>query len=248
MKTCQDIQIRQDAHNVATAAATLFSELSSVCIKKSGSFSVALSGGSTPELLFKLLSAAPFREAIEWQKVHLFWGDERCVPPDNKDSNFNLAFRSLISKIEIPPENIHRMAGESEPQTAAAAYEDDLRRYCAVSGKAGLDLVFLGLGGDGHALSLFPDSPLLAQTTRLVASGYVESVHAWRLSLTLSAVNNSADAVFLVVGEAKARILKEVIEGGKARLKYPAALIRPRHRLIWLVDKASASLLDLKIY
>lgn len=243
MKIREDIQICEDALDVAASAAALFSKLSLTRIKESGSFSVALSGGTTPELLFKLLAAEPFNKSIQWQKIHIFWGDERCVPPDHRDSNYGLAFRALISKIKIPPENIHRMAGEDEPQAAAVAYEKELRRYCAASGKSGLDLVFLGLGNDGHTLSIFPGSSLLTQGDRLVKADYAESVHAWRLSLTLSAVNNATDAVFLVTGQTKAGILKEVLEGGEEALKYPAALIRPKHRLIWLVDRAAASLL-----
>lgn len=247
MRPREEIQIQQDAAEVAAAAAALFLELSLGCIKKSGSFSVALSGGTTPELLFKLLAAEPFKKSIQWEKVHLFWGDERCVPPDHRDSNYGLAFRSLISKIKIPTENIHRMTGEDEPQATASAYEEGLRRYYAASGKAGLDLVFLGLGNDGHTLSLFPGSSLLNQDDRLVAAGYAESVQAWRLSLTLSAVNNSTDAVFLVTGQTKAGILKEMLDGGDKRRGYPAGLIRPKGRLLWFIDRAAASMLDPKL-
>lgn len=240
----EEIHIRQDALNVARSAASLFSELSIKQINESGSFSVALSGGMTPELLFNLLAAEPFVNTIQWRRIHFFWGDERCVPPNHPDSNYNLAFRTLISKLDIPSENVHRMAGEDEPQAAAEAYEKGLRGYYAASGKFGLDLVFLGLGGDGHTLSLFPGSSLLAHDNRLVKAGYVQSINAWRLSLTLSAVNNATDCVFLVTGHSKAGILKEVLEGGERRLKYPAGLIRPKSRLIWFVDKASASLLN----
>ncbi|MBI5886364.1 MAG: 6-phosphogluconolactonase [Deltaproteobacteria bacterium] len=246
MNNRREIHIREDAAEVATDAARLFSELCFDAIARDGSFSVALSGGATPEALFNLLAGPPYADKIPWDKVHLFWGDERCVSPDHPESNYKMAFQSLVSKLNIPRENVHRMQGEAEPQAAAAAYEDELLLHLAISGKPGLDLVFLGLGSDGHTLSLFPGSPLLAHGDggRLVAAGFVEAVRAYRISLTLTAVNNSDTAVFLVTGQPKAEILKKALEAGVGRRKYPATLIRPRGRLVWLVDKAAARLLS----
>lgn len=244
MNKPREIHIREDAAEVAAGGAMLFSGLCFDAIARDGSFSVALSGGATPEALFNLLAGPPYADKIPWDKVHLFWGDERCVPPDHPESNYNMAFRALVSKLNIPPENVHRMRGEAEPQAAATAYEDELLLHLAISGKPGLDLIFLGLGSDGHTLSLFPGSPLLAQGGRLVAAGFVEAVRAYRISLTLTAVNNSDTAVFLVTGQPKAEILKKALEAGEGRRKYPATLIRPRGRLVWLVDRAAARLLS----
>jgi len=239
----KEVYIREDAEEVAAGAAKLFSDLCFEAVGRDGSFAVALSGGATPELLFSLLAERTYADKIPWEKVHLFWGDERCVPPDHPESNYNMAYRTLVSKLRIPQGNIHRMAGETEPQAAATAYEDELLLHLAISGKPGLDLVFLGLGSDGHTLSLFPGSSLLNQGGRLVAAGYVEAVRAYRMSLTITAVNNANTAVFLVTGQPKAEILKKALEAGEGRRRYPATLIRPQHRLIWLVDKAAARLL-----
>lgn len=244
MNKLKNIYVRDSASQVARGAARFFFELCFQSIRHDGHFAVALPGGKTPEPFFNVLSSDEFMNTIPWKSVHLFWGDERCVPPGHPDSNYNAAASAFISKTGIPADNVHRMRGEDQPHAAAAAYEAELRRFFKGFKKTCLDLVFLGLGEDGHTLSLFPGSQSLNENERLVAAEYVEAVKSDRMTMTLPVVNNASNAIFLVTGKKKAGILKAVLEGGNESRHYPASLIRPTHgRLIWIVDKAAASLL-----
>src|SRR5574340_1716403 len=159
----------ESPEDLGRAAATLFFKLSQKEIKRKGLFTVVLSGGSTPEVFFRVL-AAEFRDNVDWDRVHFFWGDERCVPPDDPQSNFHGADKTLLSKINIPPDNIHRIKGELDPNEAARVYEEELLEFSGAKGAEvpSLDLVFLGIGTDGHTLSLFPGSKALSERERLV--------------------------------------------------------------------------------
>lgn len=220
-------------------AAETFAETAERKIRAKGSFNVALSGGKTPERLYALLGAE-YAEKIEWGKVHIFWGDERCVPPDSPESNYRMASKALLSKIDIPDKNVHRIRGEDEPMSAALAYEEEVRRHFGL--KAGeapvFDMVLLGLGRDGHTLSIFPATKALFEEERLVIDNYVEKLKAHRVTMTLKAVNNASNALFLVSGREKAVILREVLKGTEAI--YPAQMVRPG-KLVWLIDKDAAS-------
>ncbi len=220
-------------------AAETFAETAERKIRAKGSFNVALSGGKTPERLYALLGAE-YSEKIDWGKVHIFWGDERCVLPDSPESNYRMASKALLSKINIPDKNVHRIMGEDEPTSAALAYEEEVRRHFGL--KAGeapvFDMVLLGLGRDGHTLSIFPATKALFEEERLVIDNYVEKLKAHRVTMTLRAVNNASNALFLVSGKEKAAILREVLKGTEAI--YPAQMVRPG-RLLWLIDKDAAS-------
>ncbi|MBI5563068.1 MAG: 6-phosphogluconolactonase [Deltaproteobacteria bacterium] len=236
-----NVYIREDGPR---SCAMIFLDLCYKAIKHDGAFAVVLSGGKTPGPLLSLLASDEFRNRVPWKSVHLFWGDERCVPPDHPDSNYGNAEAGLISKVELPPENVHRMRGEVPPRLSAAAYEEELRRFFAEKKKPCFDLVILGLGADGHTLSLYPGSNAVVQTDRLVAANHIEALGAYRITMTLAAVNDASNAVFLVTGKEKSGILKAVLEDNGEEKKYPAAMINPAHgRLIWIVDREAAALL-----
>lgn len=198
---------------------------------------VALSGGSTPKLMFQIL-AEQFREQVAWSRIHFFWSDERHVPPDHPDSNYRMANEALLSRVPVTKSNVHRVPSENpNAAEAAAEYARTLIETTSQS-LPRLDLILLGLGGDGHTASIFPGSDVLHETKRLVAAPWVEKFKTHRITMTLPLLNNGASVVFLVSGSEKAEIVKEVFEGPE---KYPAQEINPTHgELLWLMDKDAA--------
>jgi 6-phosphogluconolactonase len=237
------IIICRDANDLAQQAAAQFVSLAAAAIQSRGCFTVALSGGSTPKTLYSLLATPEFRERIVWNRAHLFWGDERCVPPDHPESNYRMVHEALLSKIEIPPENVHRMAGEKDSDSAAADYEQELSDFFRTTDPAsGFDLVLLGLGEDGHTASLFPGSTALKETTRWVATAYVERLHTHRLTLTLPVINAAAQVSFLIAGESKSAIVKALLGKDSNPARYPAGLVRPvSGELTWFVTQDAAT-------
>jgi 6-phosphogluconolactonase len=238
-----EILILPGPEAVAREAARRFVALSREAAGSRGRFSVALSGGSTPGLLYRLLAGELYRAQIPWEEVHLFWGDERCVPPGDPGSNHYLAQETLISRVPIPPGNVHRVRGELEPEVAAQAYAQELQDFFC-GPHARFDLVLLGLGEDGHTASLFPDSPLLSETERLVAAATAvyQDRPAERVTLTLPAINASRQILFLVTGFAKASVVQAIMAGAAQRL--PAQRIRPTAgQLEWLLDAEAARLI-----
>ncbi len=235
----------ESPQHLGRAAAALFFKLYQKEVRRKGFFTAVLSGGSTPQVFFRVL-AAEYRNNITWDRVHFFWGDERCVSPESPRSNFRAADKTLLSKINIPAGNVHRIKGELDPGEAARAYEGELTEFFGVKAGGGarggtpsFDLVFLGIGEDGHTLSLFPGSSALRERQRLVVENYVERLGAWRVTMTLKLVNNASNVVFLVSGENKADVLREVLEGGPGR--YPAQMIRPAKGELYLfADRSSA--------
>jgi len=207
--------------------------------------SVALSGGSTPRALYQLLvdPNEPFREQIAWDKTHFFFTDERHVPPDHPDSNYRMVNEAMFSRVSIPQQNIHRIPAENPvAEDAAKAYENDLRNFFGEAIPA-FDLIFLGLGEEGHTASIFPGSEVLSETERLVAAPFVEKLNSYRITLTLPVLNNGKSVVFLVTGASKAEILREVIKTDKKPDLCPAQAISPTNGAVsWLVDKAAARL------
>lgn len=211
--------------------------------------SVALSGGSTPRVLYELLAdpSQPFREQIAWDQTHFFFSDERHVPPDHPESNYRMVNEAMFSRVPVPAQNVHRIHAENPiADSAAREYESDLRRSVF---NLAFDLILLGLGEDGHTASLFPNSPALKEKDRLVVAPYVEKLNAYRITLTLPVLNNGKSTIFLVTGASKATVLGEVIK--KADKKpdllntdlYPAQAISPTNGAVsWLVDKAAARL------
>jgi 6-phosphogluconolactonase len=199
---------------------------------------VALSGGSTPKRMFQIL-AEQFRDQVEWSGIRFFWSDERHVPPDDPESNYRMANEALLAHVPVSAENVHRIHGE-EPNAVVAASEYE-RTIVEVTRQSlpRLDLIFLGLGTDGHTASIFPGSEVLHETRRLVAAPYVEKFKSHRITMTLPLINNAASVVFLVSGAEKAEIVKSVFEGGN---QYPAQAVGPvQAELIWMLDKDAAS-------
>jgi 6-phosphogluconolactonase len=206
---------------------------------------VALSGGSTPKLLYELLGSAAFAGRVRWSNVHLFQVDERCVSPDDSQGNYRLIRQAMLGAVPLPEENFHRMAGERlDREQAAREYAEDLARvlHPPLGEWPRLDLVFLGMGADGHTASLFPGSAALEERTAWVVPNLVAKLEAYRLTLTLPVLNAAAHVIFLVAGEDKATTLREVLEGPEGR--FPAQLIQPANgRLSWFLDESAAHLL-----
>ena len=246
------LEVAPDAEALARLAAHHFRAAAAGAVRRGGRFAVALAGGSTPRALYAELarSAAAPEPAVDWSRARVFWGDERCVPPDHPDSNYRMARETLLDQVAIPRDRIHRMRGEdADPDRAAALYEAELRAALgaseeAVPGIPRLDLVLLGLGPDAHTASLFPGSPALEETVRLVAAPFVAKLNARRLTLTPPALNAALRVMFLVSGSGKAAPLRDVLEGEVRPDVHPAQCVRPSSgTVLWLADAAAASLL-----
>lgn len=239
MTPSPEIHVFPDAAALAEAAAQRFVALATAAVATRGRFTAALSGGTTPGALYRLLAAEPFRARVPWAHLHLFWADERCVPPDDPGSNYHLVAETLLAGAPIPPENVHRMRGEWEPERAARDYERALRAF--FGGEAPrLDLVILGLGKDGHTASLFPGATTLAETARWVVPAVAEYENrpAWRITLTLPALNAARNVIFLVRGAEKAAIVRVALGDAAARL--PAQRVCPvAGQVTWLLDAAA---------
>jgi len=210
-------------------------------VRAKGRFTVSLSGGSTPRGLYSRL--AQDSRDLPWGKIYFFWGDERHVPPDDKDSNYRMVRETLLSQAPIPPENVFRMhAEEADAARVAEQYEQVIKKFFAL--KAGelprFDLVLLGLGPDGHTASLFPHSAALQERSRLVVANWVEKFQHYRLTFTAPVINNAAEVMFLVSGAEKAAALRSVLKSDAPAEAFPAKLIQPaKGRLIWLLDRAA---------
>lgn len=235
-----------DAEELARTAARKFVDWAWQAIARDGQFHVALSGGSTPQALFRVLASPDFRGQIDWPRVHVFWGDERTVPPDDPESNYGMARRELLVRVPIPSANVHRMEAEAANMGRAAHhYETLLRRHLPLDDKGFpvFHLIFLGLGTEGHTASLFPGSPMLKETLRWVSTPMVAKLGKRRMTLTLPVLDAAARVVFLVCGGEKAAILREVLLGDPKEL-LPAQMVQPRHgERLFLVDTAAAALL-----
>jgi len=202
---------------------------------------VALSGGSTPKLMFQIL-AEQFRERVDWSTIQFFWSDERHVPPDHPESNYRMANEALLSHVPVSAASVHRIRGENPDAAEAASEYEQTIVQVTQEPLPRLDLIFLGVGTDGHTASIFPGSEVLHETNRLVAAPYVEKFQSYRITMTLPLLNNGATVVFLVSGAEKAQIVKEVFEGEN---KYPAQAVKPTHgELIWMLDREAAAYLS----
>lgn len=236
------VRVFDDAERLSIAAAERFREIARRSADRNGRFSVALSGGATPKRIYEILADEEFVLENVWTKTHVFFGDERCVPPDHADSNYRMANETLLSRVNIPNENVHRIRGEGDAHANARAYEDEMRGCFLGSSWPEFDLVMLGMGEDGHTASLFPHTDALEETRSWVAANWVEKLDAYRITLTVPAINNARCVMFVVAGESKASRLKEVLEGPREPLRLPSQMIRPATSdLEWLVDSEAAS-------
>jgi 6-phosphogluconolactonase len=238
-----EVQIFPDIAALSSAGAAGFAQAAREAVTVRGRFTVALAGGSTPRGLYLQLAANEQSGAsrLPWDRIHVFFGDERCVPPDHPESNFRMASESLLARVPIPPANVHRLRGEDDPARAAAEAERDLREFFG-TGRPKFDLVLLGLGTDGHTASLFPETEALRESVRLVAANWVPKLNAHRLTLTLPVLNNAEEIGFLVTGAEKAKVLTEILRPSASGFAHPASAVRPTcGRLLWLVDESAAA-------
>jgi 6-phosphogluconolactonase len=238
------IWVYADLESLSHAAAGIFVQQARQAIQVQGRFSVALSGGHTPQRTYELLAQPPFRDQVAWEHAHIFWGDERCVPPDDARSNERMTRQAWLDHVSIPEAQIHPIRCADSPGQAARQYEGLLREF--FEGRSpSFDLIFLGLGEDGHTASLFPETPVLQEQEAWVSEVSVANQDLHRVTLTTPIINQAAVVAFLVAGAAKAGILRAVLEGPSGDPRLPAQLIRLTHgELHWLVDQDASSLVS----
>ena len=235
-----EAMIFPDAPALVAGATDFIVAEAAEAIAARGAFSIALSGGNTPKPVYKALADKP----LDWRRIHIFFGDERCVPPDDDRSNYHMAKAALIDHVAVPPGNIHRMRGEDEPNAAASAYEEEMKS--ALQPDVRFDLVLLGLGDDGHTASLFPGLAAVSETARAALACYVESVGMWRLTLTPPSINGARRVAFLVSGANKANMIQRVLQGPRQPIVLPSQIVRPAEKpALWLIDAPAAARLAL---
>lgn len=240
-----DIRVFPDSPALVSCAAGIFASLGWESINQRGRYAVGLSGGSTPLPLYQHLARSRSEYPLDWSKVHFFWGDERPVGPDHPDSNYGQADRILLSPLDIPRQNIHPIRGDLAPAAAAKTYQQEISAWFGQDSPS-LDLILLGMGSDGHTLSLFPGSALLDSNTHdeesWVNAVYVPRLESWRITLTPRLIRAARQVVYLVTGAAKAPILQQVLSGPYQPDRYPAQLFR--EDAIWLIDGDAAGMLE----
>src|ERR1700748_2080898 len=207
---------------------------------------IAIADGTTPKSMFALLAdpAGSFLKQVPWDKIELYWVDERCVPPDNVESNYRMTREALLSKVPLAAERVHRMEGELEPEVAAARYESTIRNGFKLEGAQTptFDLILLGMGDDGHTASLFPHTEALNEMSHIVVPNHVPQKDAWRITLTWPVINQGRQVAFLIEGQAKTQVLHDVFLGPYQPDTYPSQLIRPASgQLTLLLDQAAAA-------
>jgi 6-phosphogluconolactonase len=234
----------KDANELSKAVAAWIVDTIAKVLQTQDRFTIALSGGSTPQKLHTLLAASPYKEQIDWTKLHVFWGDERAVPFEDNRNNAKMAYDTLLNHVPVPASQIHIMRTDMEPGAAATAYEKILHQY--FDGKAtSFDLVLLGMGDDGHTLSLFPGTAVVHETQQWVTSFFLPQQEMYRITLTKTITNKAARVAFLTTGAGKADALKEVLQGNYNPNLYPSQVIKPAPgELHWFVDEAASAKLE----
>jgi 6-phosphogluconolactonase len=241
--------VEPDPAALARRAAQYFLEMTSEAVAGHGRARIAISGGSTPKATFQLLAdpSQPFRNHMLWDSLDLYWVDERCVPPDDNDSNYRMTREAMLDNVPLQPEQIHRIEGELDPEAAAARYESELRNSFRLEGAESprFDLVALGMGPDGHTASLFPHTEAIHELSRLVVANHVpQQKDSWRITLTWPIINHASSVFFLIAGADKASVLNEVLTGPRDPERLPSQLIWPSSGILTLIlDKAAAALL-----
>ena len=236
-------RIFKESEALSLAAAEIFATVAAEANQRHNRFLAALSGGNTPSGLYRLLAEEPFRNQVTWINTFIFWGDERCVPPEDEGSNYHQAFQTFLRYVPIPEENILRIKGELDPTEASIDYTQTLKRYAAPGlNWPRFDLLLLGMGADGHTASIFPGSQVEAISPVLAVSADYQGRPAQRVTLTPQVFNSAQMVLFLVTGADKAETLSKVLGDVSAPVQYPAQRIHPWDgRVIWLVDEAAAS-------
>lgn len=232
-----EMQIFRDSNALARALADLFVSLGRMAMADRGAFHVALAGGNTPRAAYELLAQEPWRDDLSWSDVFIYFGDERCVPPDDPESNYRMARETLLDPLDLRGAAVRRIAGELAPETAAADYDAELRRYAGDS-RSLFDLVLLGMGAEGHTASLFPGSPALEERSRLAVAVEVPAKPPRRVTMTPAALKDARQVIFLVAGAEKADALAAVFADGAG---VPAATVAALAPSRFLADEAAAS-------
>jgi 6-phosphogluconolactonase len=243
-----NLEIYPDDEHLCRELAEWMTSLIEDTLRQKDRFSLVLSGGNTPKKLHRLLASEPYKERIDWTKIHVFWGDERAVPLEDERNNAKMAFDTLLNLVDIPPQQIHLMDTSLSPEAAAMQYEEVLNEYFGTDRMPArtFDLVLLGMGDDGHTLSLFPGTPVIDEEKSWVTGFYLQAQDMYRITLTKNIVNHADHIVFLISGKAKAHALREVLEGDKNTHLYPAQVIIPTQgELHFFTDEEAASLLSL---
>jgi 6-phosphogluconolactonase len=252
--TAMELHVFKNADELSQDVAKWMTDSIAATLKRSDRFTIALSGGSTPKLLHKILAAAPYKDQIDWSRLHIFWGDERDVPFEDSRNNAKMAYDTLLNFVPVPPSQVHVMRTDIPPEQSAAEYENILHEYFDIPAGAAstgsvvansFDLVLLGMGDDGHTLSLFPGTEAVHEEKAWAISYYLKAQDMNRITLTKAIVNKAARVAFLTTGAGKAHALKEVLEGAYNPDLYPSQEIKPvAGELHWFVDEAAAA--DLK--
>jgi 6-phosphogluconolactonase len=263
------LHVYKDGEALSEAVARWIADRTLETLKKKDRFTIALSGGSTPQRLHKILAASPYKEQIDWSKLHIFWGDERAVPFEDSRNNAKMAYDTLLNFVPVPASQIHVMRTDIAPEQSAAEYEKILHQYfdapppgggdlspsadtgagdSSASGDShySFDLVLLGMGDDGHTLSLFPGTEVVHEEKAWATAFFLKAQDMYRITLTKSIVNHSACVAFLTTGAGKAHALKEVLKGTYNPDLYPSQEIKPTGELHWFVDEAAAAGLNQK--
>jgi len=238
------VKIFESPYELAEQCATEMMTMIVESAQKQQQFTIALSGGSTPELLFTLLSEK-FAESVPWKYVQIFWGDERCVPPEDAESNFGMVMKKMLDKIEIPAVNIHRIKGEADPEKEAIRYSEEiLLNTRSRDGLPLFDLILLGLGEDGHTASIFPGHLDLLKSDKICETASHPVTFQKRITITGRVINNADDVTFLVAGKKKEKVVEKMFKKDQTALNYPASFIVPVYgRLSWLIDREAGRLL-----
>jgi 6-phosphogluconolactonase len=240
--------VEPDAAALAQRAANYFVEMVGEAVAGRGRARIAISGGTTPKAAFQLLADPnqPWRSRMPWNDLEIYWVDERCVGPDDADSNYRMTREALLDHVPLAPEQIHRMQGELDPQAAADNYVSELKSGFRLEGGQSprFDLVALGMGPDGHTASLFPHTAAIHETSRIVTANHVPQMDTWRITLTWPVINAARSVFFLIAGTDKAEVLNQVLTGPRDVERLPSQLIRPSSGILTLIlDKAAAALL-----
>ncbi len=235
-------RIFETTDEIATALAEELKQAAETAKSEGRSFNMALSGGSTPLVLYKKLAQEPFKSAIPWSQIHFFWGDERCVHPDEPESNYGMAFKCFLGKIQIPADNIHHIAGEADPRAEAERYSSVIKKFLGFAENwPRFDWILLGIGSDGHVASLFPGSRLLWEKKEICMVAEHPLTGQKRITITLPVINNARKISILAAGENKASVVASVLNRSGNGARLPAALVKPRDgNLEWCLDKAAS--------
>jgi 6-phosphogluconolactonase len=239
----EQLHIAKDATTLSLELAEWLNKYIQKVLTKKDRFTFVLSGGSTPKQLYTLLAQSPYSENIPWEKLHFFWGDERAVPYEDSRNNAKMAYDELLNKVGVQSENIHVMRTDIGPEESASEYQKILEQYFDGE-ETTFDFVLLGMGDDGHTLSLFPGTPVIHEQNAWATAFFLTAQDMYRITLTAPVVNLAACVAFLAVGAGKAEVLQKVLEGDFEPDTYPSQVIKPvKGELHWFIDEAAASLL-----